>query len=113
MIKNSDIAGFSRPEQEKLAALVLGHRGNLKKVEMLLATKQTAELLFCLRIATIVAHAHQEIELPKLEATFHGHSFCLYVPRAWLKDHPVVEYLLEEEKATWAKVDYQFDLLAR
>ena len=113
LIKNSDIAGFSRPEQEKLAALVLGHRGNLKKVEMLLATKQTAELLFCLRIATIVAHAHQEIELPKLEATFHGHSFCLYVPRAWLKDHPVVEYLLEEEKATWAKVDYQFDLLAR
>jgi exopolyphosphatase/guanosine-5'-triphosphate,3'-diphosphate pyrophosphatase len=48
-----------------------------------------------------------------LEATFHGHSFCLYVPRAWLKDHPVVEYLLEEEKATWAKVDYQFDLIAR
>lgn len=55
LIKNSDIAGFSRPEQEKLAALVLGHRGNLKKVEMLLATKQNAELLFCLRIATIVA----------------------------------------------------------
>lgn len=113
LIKNSDIAGFSRPEQEKLAALVLGHRGNLKKVEMLLATKQNAELLFCLRIATIAAHARQEIELPKLEATFHGHSFCLYVPRAWLKDHPVVEYLLEEEKATWAKVDYQFDLIAR
>lgn len=112
LIKNSDIAGFSRPEQEKLAALVLGHRGNLKKVEMLLAAKQSAELLFCLRIATIVAHARQEIELPKLEATFHGHSFCLYVPRAWLKDHPVVEYLLEEEKATWAKVDYQFDLIA-
>ena len=55
----------------------------------------------------------QELELPELEATFHGHSFCLYVPRAWLKDHPVVEYLLEEEKATWAKVDYQFDLIAR
>ena len=88
--------------------MVLGHRGNLKKVEMLLAAKQSAELLFCLRIATIVAHARQEIELPKLEATFHGHSFCLYVPR----DHPVVEYLLEEEKATWAKVDYQFDLIA-
>lgn len=29
------------------------------------------------------------------------------------EDHPVVEYLLEEEKATWAKVDYQFDLIAR
>ncbi len=93
LIKNSDIAGFSRPEQEKLAALVLGHRGNLKKVEMLLAAKQSAELLFCLRIATIVAHARQEIELPKLEATFHGHSFCLYVPRAWLKDHPDISLI--------------------
>lgn len=113
IIRNSDIAGFSRPEQERLACLVLGHRGNLKKVEGLLGNKQNAELIFCLRIATIVAHAHENIELPKLEAELHGRTFRLTVPKVWLVNHPLVEYLLEEEKASWSKVNYTFDLVLR
>lgn len=113
LIRNSDIAGFSRQEQERLAAIVLGHRGNLKKVEPILASKLNAELVFCLRVATIIAHARREIRIPRMTASLHEHTFTLAIPKEWLKEHPVVEYLLEEEKNIWAKVNYEFDLIAK
>lgn len=108
LIRNSDIAGFSRSEQEEIGSIVLGHRGSLRKVAPLLENTALAELVFCLRIAAILAHARMDRRFPEIELKCSDHTFSMKIPKAWLKEHPLTEYLLLQEEKTWEKVGYKF-----
>ena len=113
LIRNSDIPGFSRSEQEKMAMIVLGQRGNLKKVGNFLDSPKMAELIFCLRLAVIFSHARTDQDLPAIQFALGKKSFTVSLPSSWLKSHPLSEYMLTLEKDIWSKVNYKVELLAR
>ena len=113
LIRNSDIPGFSRSEQERLAGIVLAHRGNLKKVAPLLADRAVAEKIFVLRLAVILCHAKIDTDLPPIQLFCGADEFIMSIPQHWLTEHPLTEYMLNQEKEIWAKVGIKFEVYTR
>lgn len=113
LIKNSDIPGFSRSEQEKLAEIVLAHRGNLKKVASLLQDRRTVEKILALRLAVILCHAKIDTDLPPIQLFSGGDGFMMSIPQVWLDEHPLTQYMLEQEKEIWGKVGVKFNIYTR
>ena len=114
ILMNSDLPGFSRYDQTQMSTLVLGQRGNLKKVESALQDPTFVNMLLSLRLAVIFAHARRTLRLPeiKLERVAHTRktAFRLWVDPQWLSRHPLTGYLLEQESLVWARVGMEFTL---
>ncbi len=109
LIQHSDLAGFSTSDQERIAVLVLGQRGNLRKVADALADRDRAMKILALRLAVIVAHARRAVELPAWSLKFNK-SIELSVDGEWLSRHPLTAFLIEEEAAQWNRVGVPFSL---
>lgn len=110
ILGNSDLAGFSRSNQDQLARLTLGQRGNLAKVEPYLANPITTAQLLCLRLATIFAHNRIDVELPEHALSIQGRTITLRIDPQWMQTHPLTHFLLENEINIWEKVQYNFVL---
>ncbi len=103
LVRNGDLAGFSTTDQERIAELVLGQRGNLRKVIDALADPVRAGRLLALRLAIVLHHARRPLRLPhwRLRA---NRSFEFGIDRAWIARRPLSRHLLEEEAQQWARV---------
>jgi exopolyphosphatase/guanosine-5'-triphosphate,3'-diphosphate pyrophosphatase len=109
MVQHADMAGFSTSDQEHIATLVLGQRGNLRKVHAALEDRERAAKILVLRLAVILNHARRSIELPRWSLKF-GRSIELAVDGDWLSRHPLTQFLLEEEAMHWARVGIAFNV---
>ncbi len=109
LLEHSDLAGFSTSDQEQLATLVMAQRGNLKKVHAALEDHERAMKILALRLAVILAHARRAVELPNWSLKF-GKSIEFGLASDWLTQHPLTQYLLEEEAAHWERVGLTFTL---
>jgi exopolyphosphatase/guanosine-5'-triphosphate,3'-diphosphate pyrophosphatase len=109
LIQNADLAGFSTSDQEHIAQLVLGQRGNLKKVYEALEDRDRTVKILALRLAVILHHARRSVELPQFSIRF-GRSIELALDAEWLRRHPLTQYLLEEETMHWARVGIVFTI---
>lgn len=102
LIKNSDMAGFSRFEQELLSLFVGAHRRKINSSRLAILTAETQESLSvffaCLRIAVLLNHRREDnIELPDIEVK--GQIITLEFPDKWLDDHPLTyRNLLQEQR---------------
>lgn len=102
LIKNSDMAGFSRFEQELLSLFVGAHRRKINGDRLAILTTETQVLLSvffaCLRIAVLLNHRREDnIELPKIEVR----EQCISLEFAdnWLDEHPLsYRKLLQEQR---------------
>jgi exopolyphosphatase/guanosine-5'-triphosphate,3'-diphosphate pyrophosphatase len=112
LVANADVAGFSTSEQERLAELVLGQRGNLKKIGAALADPVRGAKVLALRLAVILCHARRNVELPRLELRGTRNGADLSIDRAWLGAHPLTQHLLEEESAQWERAGARLALHA-
>jgi exopolyphosphatase/guanosine-5'-triphosphate,3'-diphosphate pyrophosphatase len=103
LIRNGDLPGFSVSDQETIAELVLGQRGNLRKVVDALWEPERAARLLALRLAVVLHHARREVPLPhwRLRAR---RTFELALDHRWLERHPLTHHLLDEEAQHWARV---------
>jgi exopolyphosphatase/guanosine-5'-triphosphate,3'-diphosphate pyrophosphatase len=113
LVRHSDMAGFSTDEQERLALLVLGQRGNLRKLGDALADPGRLAKILALRLAVILMHARRPVRLPdwSLRARDGGIEFAL--DAAWMGRHPLTQHLLEEEASTWQRAGVDLRLVAR
>lgn len=109
VIENGDLAGFSTSDQREIAALVLGHRGNLKKVSLLLEDSAYCAALLALRLAVVLHHARADGACERWTLRF-NRSIDLSLDSGWLEQHPLTRYLLEEEADQWQKVGIRFTL---
>ncbi|MBU6489048.1 MAG: exopolyphosphatase [Burkholderiales bacterium] len=103
---NADMPGFSRTDQARLAALVLGHAGKLGKLS------QTREvewpLLFCLRLAALLCRRRTDVGLPGIRlAKSHG-GYEVRLPNEWVAGNPLTDYSLTQEAAEWEKVGIRY-----
>ena len=94
VLENSDIAGFSRQEQQMLAALVRTHRRNVPKSafealpeRLVVPARRLAALL---RLAVLVNRAHESTPLPVLEVTAEDDRLSLIVPQAFIDPRPLL-----------------------
>jgi exopolyphosphatase/guanosine-5'-triphosphate,3'-diphosphate pyrophosphatase len=117
VLENSDIAGFSRQEQQFIAALVRTHRRKIPKSafnalpERLLAPARRSAAL--LRIAVLLHRGYDAREIPRLDAAAEGRSLAVALARDWLEPRPLLRADLAGEPALMTPLDIAlaFDLL--
>lgn len=111
ILTHADLPGFSRPEQAKLAALVLGHRGKLAKMMQLAEDKRYCRMLLALRLSTLFNRARANREIAeKVEIGAEKGGFVLSLPADWLNAHPLTHANLVEEAAYWQAVGVKLTL---
>jgi exopolyphosphatase/guanosine-5'-triphosphate,3'-diphosphate pyrophosphatase len=101
LLRNADLAGFSRQEQTVLAALVLGHRRKFPVQEFttLPKSEQNSARRLCviLRLAVLLHRSRSAVSKhsPRLQAD--GERLALRFPDDWLAQHPLTQLELEQE----------------
>jgi len=104
LLGNVDAEAFSQTQQRRLATIVLGQRGGLRKIEDALAEPRLALQVLALRIAAIKCHARSEVSDGALTLALDGKAARLAFSDAWAEARPRTLYLLHEEVEQWARV---------
>ena len=112
ILSNADMPGFSRMEQQRLARVVLAHRGKLGKMQDAGLEGSDWTLVFALRIAALVFRKRTDARFPLLQVAGDEGGFELDLPAAWLEDNPLAAAELEEETDRWKAVDMKFSVNA-
>jgi len=110
MVEHGDLAGFSTQDQEHIALLILGQRGNLKKLGAVLDDPERTAKVVALRLGVILCHARHDVPLPRWSLRASRSAIELGIDGDWLSRHPLTEYLLQEEAAQWEKVGVRFNV---
>ena len=103
LLSNVDAPGFSQSQLARIAHLVLGQRGGLRKLDLQQPNPILARQILCLRVAALKCHARREVSLDALtiEAT-EQRARLTYSP-AWAQEHPRTLFLLNEEAEVWRR----------
>lgn len=104
ILKNADMPGFSKKEQDRLSLLALAQRGNLDKMRGQLFTTFTTEdisLVMALRLAIIFYRNRGDVRLPVMQGRFSGTKFHLSLESGWLWRNPLTDTALQEEAKQW------------
>ena len=108
VLSNADMPGFSRVEQQRLARIVLAHRGKLEKVRSDGADNGDWNLVFALRIASTLLRRRTGVRLPALRAISGDARYSLELPKSWLARNALTAAALESEARQWEAVGRQF-----
>lgn len=114
ILRNADLAGFSRQEQQLLAAVVDMHRRKPNKsvISSLplryrpLARYTTA----LLRLAVLLRRARRAESLPQMKLAASARTLRLILPASWREQHPLTEADLQQEQAPMAELGLKLDL---
>ena len=108
VLMNADMPGFSRMEQQRLARIVLAHRGKLVKVQDLGLERSDWMLVFALRLATLLLRSRTDVRVPLLRVAMDEAGFGVVLPQAWLDENPLTADALESEAGSWKAVGVKF-----
>ncbi|MEX0733617.1 MAG: exopolyphosphatase [Steroidobacteraceae bacterium] len=108
VLSNADMPGFSRVEQQRLARIVLAHRGKLEKVRSDGLEDGDWSLVFALRLASTLLRRRTRVRLPAFRATGSDSRFSLELPKSWLARNALSAAALEAEGRQWEAVGRQF-----
>ena len=110
IIANADLLGFTRQEQELLAALVRGHRRKFTDkafAELPPRWKIPARrLAVLLRLAVVLHRGRNPEPVPELTVTADGDRLELAFPEGWLDAHPLTRADLDQEAERLADADF-------
>ena len=103
LLSNVDAPGFSQSQQRRIAELVLGQRGGLRKIEPQLCSERFAWQVLALRLAAIKCHARGVVDPQALRLSRDGRQARLGYSGAWADNHLRTLHLLREESENWAR----------
>jgi len=103
LLGNADAAGFSQSQQRHLAAMVLGQRGGLRKIETALTQRAFTHQVLALRLAVIKCHARRSVDSNALRLERNARGVHLRFTPEWAGAHPRTVYLLQQEALAWAR----------
>src|SRR5690606_23385275 len=114
ILAQSDIAGFSRQDQQFLAALVRAHRRKVPRNvfealadRLLPAARQLSSLL---RLAVLLHRGHEDPDIPGLEVRADGDVLALRLPARWLEERPLLQADLAGEPGETAALGLRLQL---
>ncbi|KLD63638.1 Ppx/GppA phosphatase family protein [Dyella japonica] len=103
ILRNADLAGFSRQEQQLLAAIVESHRRKPDKATFSALPQRYRQLgryiTALLRLGVLFRRARRAESLPQMQLAATTQRLRLTVPAAWIDQHPLSEADLEQEQA--------------
>ena len=112
VIEHSDIAGFSRQEQQMLAALIRTHRRGVPRTafdalpdRLLLPARRTAALL---RLAVLLHRSHEDDPIPTLELSVDGDALSLVLDKTFIDARPLLRADLVGENEGMASLGIVF-----
>jgi exopolyphosphatase/guanosine-5'-triphosphate,3'-diphosphate pyrophosphatase len=113
IIENADMPGFSKRDQQRLARIVLAHRGKLERVQAATRAPVDWMLIFALRLAALLHRSRDDgSDLPVM-ASVTSAGFQLTVNEAWLAASPLTAAALEDEATQWASLGSELRLRRR
>jgi exopolyphosphatase / guanosine-5'-triphosphate,3'-diphosphate pyrophosphatase len=104
ILRNADMPGFSKMEQNRLATLVLAHRGSLDKMRGLLEGEVDLALVAAMRLAVLFCRSRIDAALPAIEAHCRGLNYQIKLDTQWLRDNPLTAAALADEVREWKKL---------
>lgn len=104
ILANADMPGFSKRDQQRLARLVLSHRGKLERAQPLQGEAPEWTLIFCLRIAALLHRARDGAPPVPFSVSFTARGFEINVDAVRLADAPLTAAALQEEALQWVGV---------
>jgi len=107
LIEHSDLAGFSRVDQQMLALLVRGHRRNIPKdkfAEFGAEGDKLIRLCVLLRFAILFHHIRGTQEMPQPVLTASGNNLDVVFPDDWLENNQLTQADFEQEAAWLTRV---------
>ncbi|MGH8130230.1 MAG: exopolyphosphatase [Steroidobacteraceae bacterium] len=108
VLSNADMPGFSRVEQQRLARIVLAHRGKLEKMRNDGLENGDWNLVFALRLASTLLRRRTSVRLPAFRAIAGDSRFSLELPKSWLARNALSAAALDSEARQWETVGRQF-----
>jgi exopolyphosphatase/guanosine-5'-triphosphate,3'-diphosphate pyrophosphatase len=111
ILSNADMPGFSKMDQVKMAALVLGHTGKLTKLSGQLSGANDWLAVLCLRLAVLLYRRRADVQPPALQLARTERGYALSVDADWLAQNPLTEFSLRQECLEWGKVGLTVDLV--
>jgi exopolyphosphatase/guanosine-5'-triphosphate,3'-diphosphate pyrophosphatase len=108
VLSNADMPGFSRVEQQRLARIVLAHRGKLDKLRDDGPDEADWNLVFALRLASTLLRRRTRVRLPAFRVIAGDKRFSLELPKTWLARNALTAAALDAEARQWESVDRQF-----
>ena len=109
IVELADLPGFTTREQRLMATLVLGHKGNLRKVKESLSEPAFARMVLAMRLAVACMHARVDGELDGVRLSM-GSRIELTVEVDWLDRHPTLSAWIERERLAWEELGRKFVL---
>jgi len=106
---NADMPGFSKNDQARLAALLLGHAGKLGK----LANNPGFldwRMLFCLRLAQVLCRGRSNSDLPEVTVFEKNGAYSITLNQEWIKAHPLTEFSLQKEATEWIRIGRPYEI---
>ncbi len=111
ILQHADLPGFSRSEQQLIAALVRGHRRKfpLDVFENLPGSLMLPGRRLCmlLRLAVALQRGHRHQSLPVVAIRASGRQVALRFPAGWLAEYPLTGGDLDSEAQYLKKVGYK------
>lgn len=104
ILRNADMPGFAKKEQERLSLLALAQRGNLDKVRGQFVSAQDIPLAMALRLATVFYRNRSDAPLPAMRGRFSGTKFHLALQAGWCAQNPLTDTALQEEAKQWREL---------
>ena len=102
ILQAADMPGFSKMDQAKVAAIVLGHTGKLGKIAATITEPNEWLAVLCLRVAVLVHRRRTDLDVSNLVLRRSGKGYALEAGADWLAEHPLTEFNLRQESAEWA-----------
>jgi len=112
ILSNADMPGFSRMEQQRLARIVLAHRGKLGKMQDEGLEGSDWTLVFALRVASLALRKRTDEKFPLLRAAGDESGYAIDLPAMWLEENPLAAAELEQETERWKAVGMKFSVNA-
>jgi exopolyphosphatase/guanosine-5'-triphosphate,3'-diphosphate pyrophosphatase len=102
VLDHVDAPGFSQSQLRRIARLVLGQRGGLRKMEGALQNAEFAIHLLCLRLAVIACHAREEVAPGAIALRLHDGAAVVRLQVEWAEANPRALHLLRAEIDAWS-----------
>lgn len=114
ILASADMPGFSREDQEHLAAIVRGHRRKLSRGHFAHFPPpwplRLLRLCVLLRLAVRLERTRSPQPLPAFGVEVAGDGLVLRLPEGWLEEHPLTVADLEDEAALLASAEIELRL---
>ncbi|RDJ93241.1 exopolyphosphatase, partial [Lacticaseibacillus rhamnosus] len=95
-------------EQQRLARIVLAHRGKLGKMQDTGLEDGDWAMVFALRIAALVLRNRTDARFPMLRVAGDKSGYSIALPQSWLEENPLAAAALDTETDNWKAVGMKF-----